>query len=427
MSDQRKHSLNQMVDRPEAAATAAKVQFLSCPSSYDPLPNAVVTRETHMSWVFMTADRVYKLKKPVRFAYLDFSTLALRARACRAEYALNRRLAPDVYLGFVPLTFSDSGFAIKGPGLVVDWLVVMRRLDENSTLEAALSSRRVSRGQIDRLASILATFYERATRIMIAPESYPVLLRNDGIENHRILGDPRFSLPSGVIARVAHVQERFLNECTDILHSRIRERHLVDGHGDLRPEHIWLSDSLPIIDCLEFNDRLRILDALDEIAFLHLECERLGGFAVGERIRQLLSRSLHDEPTNGVFLFYRIKRAMLRARLSIAHLIDPHPRTPEKWPRLAHCYLNFAAVDAAKLQLLLDARRRRQNTSKSAKASRWFSRRMASANSGAAPIVSSLSRTGPGPSRNGGTASTTIMRSIDGSASVFSEPGMKRP
>ena len=136
-------------------------------------------------------------------------------------------------------------------------------------------------------------------------------------------------------------------------------------HGDLRPEHIWLNESLPIIDCLEFNDRLRALDALDEIAFLHLECERLGGLAAGDRIRRRLAQQLNDRPTNGAFLFYRIKRAMLRARLSIAHLIDPHPRTPEKWPRLARSYLHFAATDAAKLERLLDRRRRRQNTSRS--------------------------------------------------------------
>ncbi len=354
-----------MVDQPDAAATAAKVRFLSCPGSYAPPAQSIVTRETHMSWVFMTADRVYKLKKPVRFAYLDFSTLALRAQACRAEYTLNRRLAPDVYLGFVPLTCSNSGFAINGDGPIVDWLVVMRRLDETATLEAALGGRRASRAQIDRLASILAVFYLRAERIRVAPVSYLVSLRKDCAEDYRILLDARFSLPQGLIERVAYVQQRYLAECAGILRDRVHRRHLVDGHGDLRPEHIWLSNAFPIIDCLEFNDRLRALDALDEIAFLHLECERLGGVRAGERIRRRLAPRLNDDPANGAFLFYRIKRAMLRARLSIAHLIDPHPRTPEKWPRLTQSYLHFAATDAAKLERLLDVRRRHQNTKRS--------------------------------------------------------------
>ncbi len=368
MLDQRKVSLDQMLDQPDVATTAAKARFLSCPSSYDSSPPTVVTRETHMSWVFMVADRVYKLKKPVRFAYLDFSTLALRARACRAECALNHRLAPDVYVGFVPLTCSSSGFAINGGGRVVDWLVVMRRLDETATLEAALCGRRASRAQIERLASILASFYARADRIKVSPESYLVSLRKDCTEDGRILLEPRFGLPLGIVARILHLQERYLNECADLLRNRVYERHLVDGHGDLRPEHIWLSNSFPIIDCLEFNDRLRAVDALDETAFLHLECERLGGLREGELIRGRLAHRLNDQPANGTFLFYRIKRAMLRARLSIAHLIDPQPRTPEKWPRLARSYLHFATVDAAKLRRLLDARRRRQNTRKSVRA-----------------------------------------------------------
>jgi aminoglycoside phosphotransferase family enzyme len=367
MLDQRNDSCEETVDQPSAATTAAKVRFLGCPASYEPPADGIVTRETHMSWVFMTADRVYKLKKPVRFAYLDFSTLALREHVCRAECALNRRLAPDVYLGYVPLTSSNSGFAINGAGAVVDWLVVMRRLDETATLEAALLGGRANRAQIDQLASILTAFYARAERIKVSPGSYLVALRKDCTEDCRILLDPRFNLPQGVIARVVHLQRRYLDECADVLRHRVHGRHLVDGHGDLRPEHVWLSNSFPIIDCLEFNDRLRAIDALDEIAFLHLECERLGGLRVGERIRRRLARRLNDQPANGVFLFYRTKRAMLRARLSIAHLIDPHPRTPEKWPRLARSYLHLAVTDAARLERLLDRRWIRQNTRRSAR------------------------------------------------------------
>jgi hypothetical protein len=113
-----------------------------------------------------------------------------------------------------------------------------------------------------------------------------------------------------------------------------------------------------IIDCLEFDPKLRALDPLDEIAFLHLECERLGSLWAAERIRRHLARALDDDPCNGLFLFYRSHRAMLRARLSIAHLFDANPRTPEKWPRLARLYLNLAAADAARLERILGSRRK---------------------------------------------------------------------
>jgi aminoglycoside phosphotransferase family enzyme len=131
----------------------------------------------------------------------------------------------------------------------------------------------------------------------------------------------------------------------------------VDSHGDLRPEHIWLRTPVTIIDCLEFAPKLRANDPLDEIAFLHLECERLGGLWAGEQIRRHLARALGDDISSGLFLFYRSHRAMLRARLSIAHLLDAHPRTPEKWPRLARLYLDLAAKDAAQLARILNDRR----------------------------------------------------------------------
>ena len=111
-----------------APALDDKVRFLSRPEIYQGHVKRVIARETHMSWVFMVGECVYKLKKPVRFAYLDFSTLDRREVACRAEDMLNRRLAPDVYLGVVPLTLSTSGLAISGDGPVVDWLVVMLSL-----------------------------------------------------------------------------------------------------------------------------------------------------------------------------------------------------------------------------------------------------------------------------------------------------------
>jgi uncharacterized protein len=337
----------------DGASLARKVRFLSRSDSYVPAPETVMARETHMSWVFMAGDRVYKLKKPVRFPYLDFSTLERRAAACRAELSLNRRLAPDVYFGVVPLTTTPTGHAIGGTGRVADWLIIMRRLDESQTLEELLKARKVSRSEVQRLADTLRRFYSRALRVPISPESYLLSLQKAVALDRHILLNQAFDLNRGTVERLSHIQHRFLQHRRGILAERVRRRFILEGHGDLRPEHIWLSAPFPIIDCLEFNARLRTLDALDEIAFLHLECERLGGRWVGETLQRRLAVSLDEDPATGVFLFYRISRAMLRARLSIAHLADPHPRTPEKWPRLAHTYLALARSDARQLERLL--------------------------------------------------------------------------
>jgi aminoglycoside phosphotransferase family enzyme len=235
----------------------------------------------------------------------------------------------------------------------VDWLVVMRRLEENDTLEAALRGGWLKPSQVDRVAATLGAFYAHALRVQLAPEFYLVAWQKAINDNCRVLFDARFGLPQGEVERIAQVQRRFATKRSVLLLERIHRRRFVDAHGDLRPEHIWLREPVTIIDCLEFDPKLRALDPLDEIAFLHLECERLGGLWAAERIRRRLARALDDDASSGLFLFYRSHRAMLRSRLSIAHLLDANPRTPEKWPRLARIYLKLATADAARLERIL--------------------------------------------------------------------------
>jgi aminoglycoside phosphotransferase family enzyme len=312
-----------------------------------------------MSWVFLAGDRVYKLKKPVRFPYLDFSNLGRREVACRAELRLNRRLAPDVYLDVMPLTATLRGLVIGGEGPITDWLVVMRRLDEAQTLECAILERRVEPWQLDRLIAALIQFYRRAERVFLSPAVHLRDWHQSLSDNLRVLLDPGLGLSSALVRRVASVQRRFLSCQGKVLAARVRERSIVDGHGDLRPEHIWLGDPVRIIDCLEFNPRLRAVDPFDEIAFLSLECDRLGAAWTGKYIRRGVSRGLPDGVSDELFLFYRCNRAMLRARLAIAHLMEPNPREPEKWPHLARTYLAIAAADAVRLERSFRIRRGR--------------------------------------------------------------------
>jgi aminoglycoside phosphotransferase family enzyme len=330
-----------------------KVAFLGQRGAYSHAVGEVIRRETHMSWVFLAGNTVYKLKKPVRFPYLDFSTLALRGVACRAELSLNRRLASDVYLGVVPLIATPRGLSLGGSGTIVDWLVVMRRLDESQTLEHGIQERRVKTRQLDRLAATLVQFYRRVNPVFISPTAHLSDWRHSLTYNRQVLLDPRLDMPSGLVRRIDRVQRSFLSRESKVLAQRVRERRIIDGHGDLRPEHIWLNDPVKIIDCLEFNPRLRAVDPVDEIAFLSLECERLGAAWVGEYVRRRVSRGLRDGLSDKLFLFYRCHRATLRARLAIAHLLEPDPRTPEKWPRLARDYLRIAAADSARLERLL--------------------------------------------------------------------------
>jgi aminoglycoside phosphotransferase family enzyme len=334
-------------------ALATKVAFLSRPDSYGLGPGAVVRRETHMSWVFLAGDRVYKLKKPVRFPYLDFSTIARREAACRAELRLNRRLAPDIYLDVMPLVESSRGLSIGGAGTPVDWLVMMKRLDERFMLDHMIETQRVRPAQLDQLAATLAHFYRSATPVFLSPATHLADWAQGLAYNRRVLLDPRLRLPAGLVRRVDWAQRRFLQRRGHLIVARLRHRRVVDGHGDLRPEHIWLDDRIRIIDCLEFNDRLRVVDPFDEIAFLSMECERLGAAWAGDYLESRMKRLLRDGPADELFTFYRCHRATLRARLAIAHLSEVHPRTPEKWRPLAVAYLKLADESARKLEALL--------------------------------------------------------------------------
>jgi uncharacterized protein len=330
-----------------------KVAFLSRSTSYPWPVDEVSRRETHMSWVFLAGEEAYKLKKPVRFAYLDFSTLVRREMACRAELMLNRRLAPDVYKAVIPIIHSARGLAIGGVGQIVDWLVVMRRLDERQTLEHFLGSRQLAAWQLDRLMSTLAGFYRHAAAVHVSPATHLINWHRSLSDNRRVLLDPRLDLPLGRVRQVDRAQRRFLAEQSRVIADRVRRRRIVDGHGDLRPEHIWLGDPVRIIDCLEFNRELRAVDPFEEIAYLCIECDRLGCTWAGEYIKR---RALHASPeglSDDLFTFYRCYRATLRARLAIAHLLERNPRTPDKWPRLARTYLQLATNDAKRLDRVL--------------------------------------------------------------------------
>ena len=321
---------------------ASKVAFLRSREAHGGATGPIACRETHMSWLFLAADQVYKLKKPVRLPYLDFSSLRRRHAACKAELALNRRLAPDVYRGLAPLTCQDHTLRIGGPGEIIDWLVIMRRLDEDNTLERLLLARRMQPWQLNPLITVLGRFYRRARRVPISPATDLERWRRNLLGNRAVLLDPRLSLPGPLVRRIGRRQQEFLRRHAPLLQSRVERRLIVDGHGDLRPEHIWPQPPVRIIDCLEFNADLRAVDPLDELAFLHVECTLLGAVRQGGHIVRRVAGTMPGRFAPELFAFYVSYRATLRARLAIAHLLEEKPRSPAKWRPLALAYLAIA-------------------------------------------------------------------------------------
>jgi aminoglycoside phosphotransferase family enzyme len=328
---------------------ADKVRFLSRPEVYAEHPQAVELRETHMSYVFMTPTRVYKMKKPMAHAYADLLTLDSRGVNCRNEVRLNRRLAPDVYLGVTALTQGEDGtLALGGAGRVVEWLVQMQRLPAAAMLDHLIVHGLLSQGDVDQLAQRLGDFFAALPRVEVSVDRHRAQLRQQIETSTQLLARSEFALPGSVLATVHGALSRYLDDGADLA-ERVEQRRIVEGHGDLRPEHVCLVHPPVIIDCLEFNRDLRLLDPFDEIAFLGLECARLGAAWVGPSLRQSLEAHLQDHPPARLSAFYTAMRACVRARLAAAHLLEPVPRTPERWLPLAHDYLSRAQRACAAL------------------------------------------------------------------------------
>jgi aminoglycoside phosphotransferase family enzyme len=322
---------------------AARLAFLRRPGAFPGPPHRIEVVETHLSWVFLTEDRVYKLKKPIAHEHVDLTTIEGRHKNCLEELRLNRRLAPQIYLDVVPLTLaSDRGLRLGGDGPAVDWLVVMKRLPVEATLRARLPGGLVSPQDIERIADRLTTFYRAATTAPTDPDQYcQRFVDRIGRESETLL-DQRFDLPVARIRTAASRARAFLDRHRDMLRARARDGRIVEAHGDLRPEHIFLMPEPVIIDCLEFSHELRLLDPAEELAYLAMECAHLGARWVRDTLFAAYCARSGDMVPSTLIDFHWTFRALLRARLAIAHLKDDVVRDPIKWRRQALGYLDLA-------------------------------------------------------------------------------------
>ena len=328
-------------------AFAQKVAFLRRPAAYPEDPAEVEAVQTHMSWVFLTASHAYKLKKPVHDPYRDLRQVEQRRHHAEDEVRLNRRLAGDVYLGTVPLYHGLQGLSLTEGDRVVDWLVRMRRLPAAASLEAVIRDGRADRAALRPVLERLAAFYREAPSAGFSGPGYRERFARDlRTERESLAG--RVSGPT--LERACAACEAFLCRRAALLEARAAAGRVVEGHGDLRPEHIYLTEPPVIIDCLEFSRELRLLDPADELAFLGLECERLGAPGPGRCLPELYREASGDRPDRVLFDFYGAFRALVRARLAAVHADDPAMDHGRHWRRRAEDYLQ-RAVDAAERAL----------------------------------------------------------------------------
>jgi len=320
----------------------AKVAFLSEARSYPEPTCRVDTLETHMSWVFLLDRFVYKLKKPVCCDLLDFRSLEARRYFCEEEARLNQRLAPGVYLGLVPLTLWRKRLELGGGGVVVDWLVRMRRLPADLMLDHAIRRQALSDTDLLRVARRLATFYLGLPAEPITREQYRARFERRLNAAARELSMEVFGLQSARIAKVREAQLATLRRIGPVLDSRVSAGLIVEGHGDLRPEHVYLGEPPAVIDCLEYARKLRVIDPADEVAYLALECERLGAPGAASALLCGYSLMCGDNPPPPLIHFYQSCRASTRALIAARHLLDGRFRHSERWRERAGAYLRLA-------------------------------------------------------------------------------------
>lgn len=228
---------------------------------------------------------------------------------------------------------------------MTDWLVKMRRLPTDRMLDRAIEQGTVTRIEVEAVADALAAFYEEVEPADLTPQEFVAGFVEGLAESETVLIMPQFDLPQATVSMVLKAAQDFIAASSGLLMDRVQQGHVVEGHGDLRPEHVCLMDPPVIIDCLEFNRRLRLVDPFDELTYLGLECERLGASWIGT----ILADRHNDAPSDRLLAFYTVYRACLRARLALAHLLEPEPRKPEKWVPLARQYLAIAEQASSRM------------------------------------------------------------------------------
>ncbi|WP_344047945.1 AAA family ATPase [Nocardioides panacihumi] len=271
----------------------------------------VVLRETHSAVVLLVGSRAFKFKKPVDLGFLDFSTLARREDACHREVELNRRLAPDVYDGVGQVRDED--------GRTIEHLVLMRRMPDSRRLSRLVATGVPVDDELRQVARLVADFH---TRCRTGPDVDAAGMRSSVARRWQNNFDESRAFRGQVLApqaydEVERLSARFLAGRDALFADRIARGAVVDGHGDLLADDIFcLPDGPRILDCLDFDDTLRFMDRIDDVACLVMDLERLGSPAVGRRFRELYVEMSGDRAPASLIEHYVGYRAFMRAKVT---------------------------------------------------------------------------------------------------------------
>jgi aminoglycoside phosphotransferase family enzyme/predicted kinase len=301
-----------------AVSTARLLAFLRDPRSYPDWSPRIRLIQTHSSWLVLTGRHAYKVKKPVDFGFLDFSTLEKRRHFCEREVMLNRRLCPDMYLGVAPISMNKGRLAFAPGGEIVEYAVKMRRLPARFFMLHRMERGEVSTRDVDAIVAALKPFYDaQKPPPAIAKWGSVAKLRVSTGENFRQTRDfIDVTITRSAFAAIRCYTTAFYRRHASLFAARVRERRILDCHGDLHLEHIHLSPArVTIYDCIEFNDRFRYVDAASDAAFLAMDLDLRGRADLAQHFARRMAKALRDPAMPRLLDFYKCYRAFVRGKV----------------------------------------------------------------------------------------------------------------
>ena len=329
------------------------IKDLMNPLVYPEKTKKITLAQTHISAVFICDEFVYKIKKPVNFGFLDFSTLEKRKYYCNKEVELNSRFSKDVYLGVYPITYDGRKYSINGKGDVVDYAVKMRRLSDEDLLKTRFKKGIVTSDDIQRIGRAIADFHKKSLHSKEIDEFGKLdVIKYNTDENFQQTAE----FIGSSISKEQHNDlkkwtDSFYKENKELFSQRVKEGKIRDCHGDLHMEHICLTDPIIIFDCIEFNDRFRYSDIACDIAFLLMDLEYNDGWKLSEQLFEVYLKHVgekNDESIHRLVNFYKVYRAYVRGKVTSFILNDKTIEedkkinardTAQKYFKLAHSYI----------------------------------------------------------------------------------------
>jgi len=301
------------------------IEDLKNPGSLPDKTDSVSVVQTHISIVFVADEFVYKVKKPVNFGFLDFTTLEKRKYYCNQEVRLNRRLSEGIYLDVLPVRYDGEKHILGGgSGEVVEYAVKMKRIPDEKLMKSVFDSGGLTEDRLKMIAQALSNFHMDALRTPEIdqygkPDAFRVNTDENFEQVKKYIG---VSIQENEFSALKRWTDGFYRPNRDIFLKRIEEGRIRDCHGDLHMEHICFTEPLSIIDCIEFNDRFRYSDTVADIAFLLMDLEYHGGKDGASILWNFYKEFAGETDVNSLLTFYKVYRAFVRGKVDSFQVND---------------------------------------------------------------------------------------------------------